>query len=207
MRKIRVIKLIVLTAFVLIAGRIFCGWMCSFGAVSDWIWEISEALRKKAKKRIPGIPVKVQRRMQQIKYVLLAGILASCFFGHSEAVTSYSPWTAFSFLRVLRYDPKQYAAAGILLLLSMAGAVFCERFFCQFFCPMGAFFSLLPDLKALSLKRNAKNCPGKCDLCRKACPVSIRFAENEFIEGECFRCWKCAAGCPKNNISLKRPSA
>ncbi len=40
------------------------------------------------------------------------------------------------------------------LALILVGMALEERFFCKFFCPMGAIFSLMPVLTPFSLRRN-----------------------------------------------------
>ncbi|SFQ22328.1 hypothetical protein SAMN02910358_01192 [Lachnospiraceae bacterium XBB1006] len=77
-------------------------------------------------------------------------------------------------------------------------------FFCRFLCPMGAIFSLLPELPFTALHRNEKNCLKNCSACRKNCPVRIKLGEDSLQSGECIRCGRCLLTCPKENIKIGR---
>ena len=55
-----VIKLLILCTVTIIFGRIFCGFVCSFGAVGDWFYMLSEFIQKKTGRKLPVIPSKWQ---------------------------------------------------------------------------------------------------------------------------------------------------
>lgn len=194
---IRLFRLCILT---IIFGRIFCGYACAFGALGDWIYQFSAFCQKKIGKKLPIIPKSLFPILQKLKYVVLAAVLLLCFFGKSEIVTKHSPWTVFSLLTAGKITFQGYFAAWILLLLLIAGMAVQERFFCQFLCPMGAVFTLLPELPFLGLKRQESGCIPKCQACKNNCPVHIKLQEAALQEGECIRCGRCMLGCPKKNI-------
>lgn len=198
-----IIRFVILCVLTILFGRIFCGWMCAFGALGDWIYQFSEWLYKKTgKKRRFMISERWMPVLQKLKYVVLAVILVICFLGENSVVTKYSPWTVFSLLSVGNIKLGGYIAAVILFLLILLGMAVQERFFCQFLCPMGAVFSLLPELPLLRWKREKANCIPNCKACKKQCPVQIKLAEEPLQEGECIRCGRCAVVCPRKNIHL-----
>lgn len=194
------IRLAFVCVVTIIFGRIFCGWACVFGAVGDWVYQVSQFIQKKTKKKLPQMDPKVIRACQKMKYVVLIGILALCFFGKSGLITKYSPWTVFSMITVGNFKIGVYPVAIFLMLVILFGMAFCERFFCQFLCPMGSVFSLLPEIPFLSLKRDGRNCIPNCQLCKKQCPVHIKLQEDPMKDGECIKCGRCATGCPRTNI-------
>ena len=55
-----VIKLLILCTATIVFGRIFCGFVCSFGAVGDWFYMFSELIQKKTGRKLPVIPSKWQ---------------------------------------------------------------------------------------------------------------------------------------------------
>lgn len=194
------LRLFWLCGLTILLGRIFCGFACAFGALGDWIYQFSAFCQKKAGKKLPAIPKTLFPFLQKLKYVVLAGILLLCFFGKNESVTRYSPWTVFSLLTAGKLTFQGYFAAWLLLLLILVGMAVQERFFCQFLCPMGAVFALLPQLPFLDLKRQESSCIPKCQACKNNCPVHIKLQEAPLQEGECIRCGRCMLGCPKKNI-------
>ena len=214
--------LIFLIAFTAIFGRFFCGYACAFGAAGDWIWKLSQLIRQKTGKKFPAIPGSIrksescaqkvsgnekksannaQKLLQCGKYLILGIILILCFMGQSEVVNQNSPWTVFSLLRSGKLPGKEMIPAVILLVIIIAGMAVCERFFCQYLCPLGAVFSVVPVLPAGALKRHEETCIPGCSLCARGCPVSLKLGTEEIREGECIRCNRCIAGCPRGSIS------
>ena len=193
-----------LLAFTVICGRFFCGYACAFGTLGDGIYMLSLAIQRKTGKKLPGIPEKWVARLQLVKYFVLAAVFILCFFGLSEDVSKNSPWTVFSLLAALKAPAKDLACGTVLLVLILIGMAVKSRFFCQFLCPMGAVFSLMPVLSSGQLKRNEEECIQGCQICRRGCPVSLRLGESELREGECVRCNKCISICPRGNIGLQR---
>lgn len=198
------VRLVILCGLTIVAGRIFCGWLCAFGAVGDWIYQFSQFVQKKTKKKLPAIPEKAVHWLQKVKYIVLLLALFVCFAGGSRFITKYSPWTVFSLLTAGNFQIGAYGIGIALLLLIVVGMVFHERFFCQFLCPMGAVFSLLPELPFTSFKRNREGCIPNCQACRRQCPVQIKVGEDPVQAGECIRCGKCMAICPRSNIQWIR---
>ena len=96
-----------------------------------------------------------------------------------------------------------YKIGIAVLILLMIGMAFIERFFCRFFCPMGAIFSLLPILPFFSLERKREDCLKGCSKCTRSCPakIELREAKTSIVQGECFQCQKCIDGCPKGNVT------
>lgn len=196
-------KLVALCVITVLFGRIFCGWMCAFGALGDWLYQFVDWVHKKSgRKRKIGLPQKYIPVLQKLKYVILVAILLCCFFGKNALITKYSPWTVFSLLTVRNFNFGGYVVAAVLLIWILFGMMIQERFFCQFLCPMGAVFSLLPEVPFLKLKRREADCIPNCQLCKKQCPVEMKIEQEPVREGECIRCGRCMATCPKENISI-----
>ena len=200
-----VVRLGILCGITFVFGRVFCGWACAFGAVNDWVYKLSFFLRKMLGKKLPQIPGTWRRALQKLKYAVLLLVLVCCFFGKSEWVTKYSPWTVFSLLVARNLKLTGYGPAIFLWACLLFGMALEERFFCQFFCPMGAVFSLLPELPLLALHRDEKNCIPGCNGCQRNCPVHIKLGEDSLQSGECIRCGRCMTVCPKGNIGIRKP--
>lgn len=195
--------LLFLLIFTIVFGRFFCGYACAFGAVGDWIYMFSCAVQKRIiKKKVPRMPEQVQVNMQYVKYILSSVVVLLCFAGHQQLVNQDSPWTVFSFLSSFQMPRGDVAVGSALLASILAGMALQERFFCQFLCPMGAVFALLPILPFGQLRRDRERCRRGCRACSKTCPVALGPEMGSARSGECIRCGRCADACPGKNISI-----
>ena len=113
-----------------------------------------------------------------------------------------SPWDVFSMLTAGRLPNSKYLVGIVLLVLIIVGMCTQERFFCQFLCPMGAVFALMPILPGALFRRNREKCPPKCGLCKKRCPAHLDIDGDTGRSGECLCCHACAAACPRKNIHI-----
>ena len=108
----------------------------------------------------------------------------------------------FSMITAGRFPNSKYLAGIVILVLIMVGMCTQERFFCQFLCPMGAVFALMPILPGALFQRNREKCPPKCGLCKKRCPAHLDIDGDTARSGECLCCHACAATCPRKNIHI-----
>lgn len=196
---------VILAGITILFGRYFCGYACAFGSFGDFIYGIRSFLQKKTKKKFPKIPEKAIVWLWKLKYINLLMILCAVVFGYSQQISANSPWEAFSRLRAGNLQWSTYSVVGLVYLaLILVGMFFEERFFCQFLCPLGAVFSLLPILPTGTLKRNASQCISGCSACKRQCPVHHRPEGISAHSNECIQCGRCSLVCPKGNISLKK---
>lgn len=201
-----VFTLICLLGFTIVFGRFFCGFACAFGIYGDVVYEIGSRIRKKMKKKPFQIPETVGTKLKYIKYIVLLLIMILCILGKVQWVNENSIWTVFSQLHALKIPGVKYLVAYLIFLCITIGMVFEKRFFCRFFCPMGAVFSLLPVLPFFAIKRNRENCIKGCRACKMRCPAKIDLPSEEEGDnvqmGECFSCGRCIETCPKGNIHI-----
>jgi polyferredoxin len=195
--------LIALCLFTVIFGRFFCGFACSFGMLGDVVYALFTPLRKRLGMPARPITGKVEQAARFIKHAFLIAICVLSFLQLSSAISPYDPWVAFASLTSLQVAGISVAAVVILALI-VCGMALQERFFCEFLCPLGAVFSLLPHLPATSFLRISHNCPSSCGRCKKNCPVGIYPDANSFSSGECIGCGRCADMCPLDNIGMAR---
>ncbi len=195
--------LIGLALFTILFGRFFCGYICAFGSLGDLVYGVSGLVQKHIfhRKKQISLPTKALPWLQKLKYILLALIVVLCTLGLYQKLTGTSPWDVFSRLTALQGIPEGYFWGTLVFVLILLGMAVQERFFCQFLCPMGAVFSLLPILPWGSLKRNQTQCPQSCKICVSQCPVGLRLETDGFRNGECVGCERCAGACPRGNIA------
>ena len=191
--------LLALLAYTVVFGRFFCGYACAFGTLGDAVYGASAFLQKKiGKKKKPlKLPEAVLHKLQYIKYILLTGILALCFFGYYSKVSMADPWELFASFTAGNFTLKGFTWAAVALALILIGMCLVERFFCQFLCPMGAVFAFMPTIPPSVLAKDKENCIKGCSLCQRTCPMALSL---EDASGECIQCGACTDACPKGNI-------
>ncbi|MBR5336463.1 MAG: 4Fe-4S binding protein [Lachnospiraceae bacterium] len=196
---------ILLIAVVVIAtviwGRFFCGFLCSFGAMQDLLYLAGKHLPFK-----PHLPEKADRVLKYLKYAVLLFIVLGIWTFALPGDMVWSPWTVFgmyaAFWKGLPAQAVFLSLGGALLLITMAGSLFVERFFCKYLCPMGAVFALLSRFRVFRIKKPAGEC-GNCRSCTGKCSMSIPLYKYERVDsGECINCMKCTESCPRQNVRL-----
>ena len=190
--------------FYLLSGTFFNGICRSKICFSGNGSTPADCLRQKVfhKKGRHGYPEKAVRILQKVKYILLAFLLLSILTGWYASLQGMSPWNVFSMLTARKLPNASYKIGIILLVLILIGMCTQERFFCQFLCPMGAVFAMMPILPSALFNRNREKCPSKCGLCRKRCPAHLESDGDTPLSGECICCHACQVTCPRKNIQI-----
>jgi polyferredoxin len=194
--------LIGLSLFTILFGRYFCGYICAFGSLGDFVYGLSGLVQKKLlrRKKQIALPRKALPWLQKLKYLNLIWIVVLCAFGLYSGFSGTSPWDVFSRLTALQGVPEGYLWGCVAFVLILVGMAVQERFFCQFLCPMGAVFALLPILPWGMLRRKEDLCIRGCNACANQCPVGLKLETDGHRNGECIGCEKCVSTCPKGNI-------
>jgi NosR/NirI family transcriptional regulator, nitrous oxide reductase regulator len=175
-------------------GRIYCGRICAFGALTQLIDAIVPSrLRVR-------IPAKLEQRASYIKYGILFGAIALYFITQEVGFYRYiEPFWMFSF----EASTPLWIGLGLLLLAS----VFVSNLYCRFLCPLGAALGLLSTLTFFRIKRWSE-C-STCQLCEKTCEWGA-IRQRKIIMTECVRCDDCErlyddrARCPHWLLDIKR---
>lgn len=195
--------LIGLVVFTILFGRYFCGYACAFGSLGDFVYWLSGLAQKKLfhRRNAFRFPEKAVRWLQKVKYLNLAFIVIFCALGLYGTLSGTSPWDVFSRVTALQTVPEGYGWGILLFVVILVGMAAQERFFCQFLCPMGAVFALLPILPWGTLRRNSQQCVPGCHACADQCPARLKLEQDGIRNGECLACEKCIPTCPRGNIS------
>ena len=186
-----------------LVGRFFCGFFCSFGAVQDLLWFGSHRLRA----LFPGKRnlKKADRIFRFAKYAVLFYFIIFVWSGVT-AVKTAGLWQVFEQYVSFGHWPglkPLLSVGGILLLVIFIGSLFVQRFFCRYFCPMGAIYSLISQASFLKIDKPREEC-GKCHLCTSKCTMGMDLTKKDRIAGgECISCQKCVSWCPKGNAHFR----
>ncbi|MBL0158152.1 MAG: 4Fe-4S binding protein [Bryobacterales bacterium] len=181
----------------LLFSRGFCGWICPFGSVQEWLGLVGRKIFGKSYN--PTGPW--EKRLRYLKYVILGVIVVLTWRMGTLVFRPYDPFLAFFHLgNGFSEMPYAYAALGGVLL----GSLKYERFFCKYACPLGAVIGVAGKLGLTKIVRSDEGCKG-CNLCQKKCFAHVDFlGTNTITDAECNHCLDCVVHCPKPNVlSLK----
>lgn len=148
----------VLLLVTILFGRHFCGYACAFGSLGDALYELTLFIRSRFfhKKKRHGYSEEMVHKLQKVKYIVLALILLFCVAGFYSSLQGMSPWDVFSMLTTGKLPKPAYIVGTVLLFLIMIGMCTQERFFCQFLCPMGAVFAIMPVIPGALRKETGR---------------------------------------------------
>jgi spermidine synthase len=163
-----------LLGFVLVAtllfGQVWCGYCCPFGALQEFFSRLGRFLYLRSYVERP-----LDQRLRLLKYLLLALMLLAVW-GSGDVL-----WAGF--------DPMQHLFGGhvsgwlaLIAAISLGGALVYYRFWCRYFCPVGALLALGNKLALLGRwapKRRFEHCD-----------LGVR---HEF-DVDCIRCSRCLTG-------------
>ena len=180
---------LLLIAFTLLSffvwGRgTFCGWLCPFGALQEFIGLLARRLRLPRLR----IPLAVAKRLEWGRYLVLAIVVGAAFFmpRQGEFINEVEPFKTAITVGFDRSWPF-VAYAGILLL---AGA-FYYKFFCRFVCPLGGAMSLGGWLRRFDWLKRHDACGKPCQSCKAKCAYDAIEPTGEIRYDACFQCLDC----------------
>jgi NAD-dependent dihydropyrimidine dehydrogenase PreA subunit len=174
------LPLLILVVFTVLTtllwGRVFCGYLCPFGALQDLLERITPRRFKRE------IPRRAHERLLLTKYGALAVVLAPALGGFGIGVYQY-------------FEPfgTVFFASRSVLLWSIAGSVLAAsvvipRFYCRYLCPLGAALAIGSLLAPFRIRR-VEQC-GVCQVCEQRCPTGAIVRERVDFK-ECVRCNVC----------------
>ena len=160
----------------LLWGRVFCGFLCPFGALQDLITHIVPRRLQRA------LPQRIHDRALYVKYgilLLIVGLAAA-----PAQIGVYQYFEPFGTVFYLSSSPLLWSIAGGFLVASAV----VPRFYCRYACPLGAALGVASLLSVFRIRRVEQCTP--CKVCEHACPTgAIRGPEIDFKE--CVRCNVC----------------
>ncbi|HEX6999833.1 MAG TPA: 4Fe-4S binding protein [Gammaproteobacteria bacterium] len=156
-------------------GRLYCGRICAFGALTQLIDAVVPARFR------VELPRALERRASYVKYAILLGAVAYFLATREIAFYRYiEPFWLFSF--------QASTALWIGLAVLLVATVFVRNLYCRFLCPLGAALGLLSTLSVFRIKRWSE-C-SQCALCEKTCEWGA-IRERKIVMTECVRCDDC----------------
>ena len=193
----------------ILLGRTVCGFLCPLGFCQDLAYKIKTPKLKKSR---------VTRVLSYFKYVLLVVLvilIPLVFSADNLPVPGFCKYicpagTLGGAVSLLPHpdNANLYDMLGALftwkfalLVVFIVGSIFIYRFFCRFFCPLGAIYGFFNKLALLGVKLDKNKCTN-CGLCTAHCKMDIR----KVGDHECINCGECISVCPAKAISWKGSS-
>lgn len=198
----------IILLYSIILGRTICGFLCPFGLIQELLYKIkTPKLRKNKVTRVLSyfkyvilivlviiIPLIYGLQSMNIplpgfcKYICPAGTLG----GAISLLSNPNNTDFFGMLGGL------FTWKFLLLVIFLVSSVFIFRFFCRFFCPLGAIYGIFNKLSILGVKVDKEKCT-HCNACINHCKMDVK----EVGDHECIQCGECRNVCHCNAISWK----
>jgi polyferredoxin len=184
----------------LVTGRAFCGWLCPLGALQDFIAKWTRKLLgeeqhirgKQSKTVLPlQLPSAVDRPLRFAKYLVLALVLFASLY------TVFPPLHEFCPVRAV-FSFRMTSLLWFTLIIFVVGAIVVEKFWCKYFCPMGAVLACFNKLSSVRLVADFGQCNG-CGRCDIECSMDIQNVPRNLNDAECVRCMECLETCSRED--------
>lgn len=172
-------------------GRVWCGWICPFGAITELMgrlfpWKLN-------------IPPKIDRRARLIKYgVLIVAPALFLFFGGNRALL-FEPFADTLNLSFLRLP--LFSARVIWLIVLAVASLFIVRFYCRYLCAVGAGLGFIAGRSPM-VEGGPQDCL-ECAKCDKPCVNAGNIPSRDMSASECLACGESTA-CSKIRKAKKR---
>lgn len=181
----------------LLFGRVFCGWLCPFGAFMTLVDAIGRVVFKnKSFKKIARLRTKAVQFLLPIRYFWLLLLVIIYALG-LNFINPLTPMALFSHEITRAY---QRSIPWVLIVIVIM-ILFFSRLWCSVFCPTGVLLSLLGRLRFFRY-RTSEHCI-HCKKCVNSCPVGAAPDETGVAGEGCLVCGECQMICPTNAIIFR----
>jgi len=209
----------------LLAGRVFCNWICPYGTLHQfvgWIFNIHKTKDNFERNRY--------RDMYFFKYAVLTVMLIMAAMGalqiglldpiclmYRTVATVVAPMFDMSIDAMPGIDPLwidelKFAPGvpsrifvgsfwiGLFMLVLLGANVFIPRFFCRVLCPLGALLGAVSRFSLVRINRDVHKCTD-CNMCLHRCEGAAD-PQAQVRVSECFSCMNCIDDCPEDALSF-----
>ena len=157
-------------------GRLYCGRMCAFGALT----QLMDATLPASWRREP--PAWLEQRAMHIKYGVLAFAILYFLVTRDRLIYRYiEPFWMFGF--------HGSVVMWTLLAALLVATVFVRNLYCRFLCPVGAALGAISSVTTIFSIKRWKEC-NTCKICEKACEWGA-IRGPKIVKSECVRCDDC----------------
>ena len=173
-----------------IGSKLFCGWVCPFGALQEIINRIPVPLGKKIK-----LPFKISNGIRISIFVIsLIMVLAT----GSDLYTYHNILNPFEL-----FDWHFELVLAVLVGAVLVASVFVYRPFCYLVCPVGLLTWLLEHVSIFRVRLLREKC-NDCKKCilKSPCPSVKAIMDGDTLRPDCHACGVCIDACPKDALEF-----
>jgi polyferredoxin len=200
----------------IILGRFFCGWLCPFGAIHQFVGYLANKKKTTARR----IQLNKYRKAQSIKYFILIVLLFMAAFPSIAATLQTGlldpiPLVSRSFnllllpifdrsVNFVSVSARFYEGAWLIMAVFLTAVLLnlvIPRFYCRFVCPLGALFGVISRFAVWRIGRKQGDCTD-CKLCEKSCEGGCE-PRGKIRISECVLCFNCLDDCRGELISYQ----
>jgi len=182
---------IILLAYALLGGRVWCSWVCPVNMVTD----LSAWLRRR-------LPITDLFRVNRnTRYTILAlSLVVSAIMGVA-AFEWISPISMFHRELIFGLGMGWTAILGIFLF----DLFILRHGWCGHLCPLGAFYGLVGKVAPIRVRFDAPTCT-HCGECARVCPepqvLNLKKATEAgmIASADCTNCGRCITVCPEDTL-------
>jgi polyferredoxin len=205
---------IAVAGLTLLAGKLFCSWICPVGFLHEILYSTGRTLRIAAlgtaltrggahlprAPRWPLIPRAVDRWLRLLRYPFTLVMLVLTWRAGELILRGYDPF-------FLLFSGFGHGALGIVswvfLGLLLTGALIVPMLWCRYLCPLSALMDLLGRFGILRVHRDEQSCTS-CGACDRACLQRLAVADRPSVAAaDCTRCLDCLDACPEDALHLR----
>jgi polyferredoxin len=196
-----VVLAIAVLVLAFLARGAFCGWICPLGFLQDIVAGLSAMVQRRvpaahrglrALRRAAAPLAVIDRPLRLLKYLVLAWAIGGAAAFGVMVFRDVDPWIA-----LLDIGRESTGFGLAVLAVTLLGAIFVDRPWCRYACPLGAANGLAARFSPIRLERSGPACVD-CNLCTRSCPMGIDVAKATTVTSvDCIGCLECVEACPR----------
>ena len=185
-------------------GRVFCGWLCPYGLLSEWVYTLRRRLP------LPLSEDTATRPSLRIRItVCVLGLMAACSFAF-PFLQRFSMPGELSLAPLRAVEGWQICLAALMLpgAVLLAEGISGSRLWCRYACPQSVCLALaaqcFPGAFGVKWMPARCSCPQDIRPCRHACSLGLVPRQKHGPpRGECMQCAQCVSACAERGAALR----
>ena len=176
-------------------GRVFCSWICPISFLAAAMASLQHRLRRK--KRLHD---RLVLSKKVLWFALIGELLLSLILG-APLFVAFSPPGLVGRELMLAVYFQRLAWEGVLVVAVLVLELLTRRFYCRYFCPLGALLALIGSRRRLQVILQGQGCTG-CARCALVCPIGLLPHQGESTTAYCWNCGACIERCPEQVLQF-----